>query len=92
MDIIKFIALVATFLGIVKYYPQYKQIKESNNVSSHSKSYIIIGLVTSLLWCFYNRMTTRDNIVLFSTIVGVVFQVYVLCKVLQYEKQKLKSI
>jgi uncharacterized protein with PQ loop repeat len=89
---IKNIALLATLLGIIRYLPQYQKIQNDGNVSSHSKSYIILGIVTGILWGIYNRLTTRDNIAFFSIVVGIVFQLYILLKIIDYERQKLKNV
>lgn len=89
---IKIIALLATFLGIVRYWPQYQKIQNDGNVSSHSKSYIMLGIVTGLLWGIYNRLTSRDNIAFFSIVVGIMFQLYILLKIIDYERQKMKNV
>ena len=89
---IKYLGLLATFIGVIRYWPQYVKIRDTEDVSSHSKEYLMLGLLASFLWCIYNRLTSKDNIIFYSILIGVLFQVYVLCKVLKHEKKKLKSM
>ncbi len=89
---INYLAMTATILGLLRYYPQYKKIRKSGDVSAYSKESLMIGIVTSLLWIIYHKRTSKDPIVICTIGLAVAFQSYILFKVFEYEKQKLKTV
>jgi len=86
----KKIAWVATLLGLIRYYPQYLQVQ--SDVSSFSKQSVILSIIIGVLWALYNRLTSRDNVFFFSIMIGIIFQLYVLTKIVEYKKTKMQNV
>lgn len=92
MNNIKIFAAIITLLGIFTYYPQYKKISETGDVSAYSKEALCMGLLTTSLWTIYHMISTKDKVVLCSLSVSIMFQLYILTKVCDHEKKKLKNM
>ncbi len=89
---INYLAMTATSMGLLRYYPQYTKIRDTGDVSAYSKESLMIGIVTSLLWIIYHKRTSKDPIVICTIGIAVAFQLYILLKVFKYEKKKLKTV
>lgn len=89
---INYLAMTATSLGLVRYYPQYIKIRDTGDVSAYSKESLVLGIITSSLWVIYHRNTSRDPIVVCTIGIAIAFQLYILFKVFEYEKKKLKTV
>ena len=89
---INYLAMTATFVGLLRYYPQYIKIRDTGDVSAYSKESLMIGMFTSLLWIIYHKKTSKDPIVICTIGIAFFFQMYILFKVFEYEKKKLKTM
>jgi len=81
------IGFCAMCLSGLKHVPQLYKIHTEDNVESFSKQAIIMALFASALWAYYGFKKKSPSI-LFGTLGAILYELYLLCKILKSEKDK----
>ena len=86
MLFIDYLGILASCIDLINLWPQFKYIRETNNTSSYSSTYIKVSLFTSILWLLYAFMK-KDKILMTTGLIGFSFTIYIFCKVMKRTTQ-----
>ena len=81
------IGFCAMCLSSLKHVPQLYKIHTEDNVNSFSKQSLMMALIASMLWVYYGFKKNSASI-LFGAIGAIVYEMYLLRKILKYEKNE----
>jgi uncharacterized protein with PQ loop repeat len=84
MDTSEIVGFCALCLGSI---PQFHKIETERNVTSFSKEAIILRMFVSCLWVYYG-FVKKSPIILFGSVCSIVFEMYLIYKILKSEKDK----
>jgi uncharacterized protein with PQ loop repeat len=85
MDVTDIIGFCAMCLSAVKNVPQFKQINDTDDVSSFSKQALLIGIVATFFWIYYG-ISKKSKPMIFGYTFALLYEFYILHKILKSEK------
>lgn len=86
IPVVDIVGICATTIDLINLWPQFKHIRDTDNTSSYSITYLKVSLFTNILWLIY-AIKKNDKIMLSTGLIGFLFTFYIFCKVMKRTTQ-----
>ena len=81
------IATAALTIGLVQMYQTFEKVrKDKDGATAHTKGYVIMSIISGILWFIYQYRKSGVNYTLAYTTNGIILESYILYRILNKAK------